>query len=164
MASRRAHFIYGPDGRIHLKADYSQDFVARIKMDVPSSSREWDPGRKLWIIEHDYQDEMENVLDECNYEVTDATGGRHNAKKKAATKQATGVTMAPACYAPVPSDMPRELLEAFASLDLWWSAPMLTAEAAFKSLARQLHPDVGGDADEFIKINDAIVVIRRYLS
>ena len=60
--------------------------------------------------------------------------------------------------------MPEELRAAFDLLHLAYDAPLETAEWLYKAYARQAHPDHGGNAAGMRELNDAIQVIRHYLT
>ena len=59
--------------------------------------------------------------------------------------------------------MPPELRTAFDGLYLAYNAPLYVAEQVYKALSKLYHPDMGGQAEHFHQINDAIDTIRRYL-
>ena len=45
--------------------------------------------------------------------------------------------------------------EALAVLELSWGAPLTAVKAAHRRLVKRHHPDMGGDAESFRRINDA---------
>jgi len=49
----------------------------------------------------------------------------------------------------------RQRVEALGILELSWGAPLAAVKAAHRRLVKRHHPDVGGDAESFRRINDA---------
>jgi hypothetical protein len=118
--------------RFALKTPFDRDFVEALKLAVPAPYREWSPEKKTWYIDHAY--------DETVIHLVESRGGRVSDKRPQVA--ATAV-------------IPGPLQEACTLLYVTPDAPLYVAEAAFKSLAKKHHPDVGGDTETMQRINHA---------
>jgi hypothetical protein len=127
-----------------MESPYDRDFVEGLKLHIDYGGRSWDPARKRWIVSALYTDVLLRYLTQVGAQVQDDRA-----------PQAQALAAVPA--------MPAELKTAFDDLHLAYTAPLGAAEAVYKFFARHWHPDVGGNQDDFCRINDAIQVIRRYL-
>jgi hypothetical protein len=142
----RARLTTDPDGRICVESPYDAGFVEALKRGIDYGGREWVPDRKRWLISVLYEPELLDILQTAGAQVTD--------DRAPATPPTAVMPQGP---------MPVELREAFETLYLAYTASLYVAEAVFRALAKVLHPDTGGNAEDFQRINWAITVIRRYL-
>lgn len=132
------------DGGICLESPFDRTFVDGLKQAIDYGGRSWDPQRKRWLISALYVTELLHYLHQVGVEVQDDREGGQ------------AVTHVP--------PMPEDLKEAFDALHLQYTAPLGAAEACYKFFARHWHPDAGGNAEDFHKVNDAIAIIRKYLN
>jgi hypothetical protein len=139
----RVRLTLDDDGAVCLESPFDRGFVDGLKAAIDYGGRQWQPDRKRWIVSALYVDELLQYLRQVGAQVQD---DRQRA-------------------APVPAvpPMPPELRQAFDTLFLAYNAPLLVAEATYKALSKVYHPDVGGQAEHFHAINDAIATIRSYV-
>lgn len=147
----KARITEEPDGRACLETPYHAELVSWLRT-LPSGSRSWDPDRKRWLISMLYAEEVLAALRQYGF--------NHIQDDRTRTDLAP-MGDAAALWAPV--GMPADLSAAFYQLGLNGQAPLELANLAFKFWATYLHPDKGGDAAQFDKVNTAIRTIRRYL-
>jgi hypothetical protein len=141
----RVRLTNEPDGAICLESPYDRAFVDSLKQVIEYGGRQWDSQRKRWIISALYTTDLLAFLQRHGVQVQD--------DRDVIPDQS--LTAAP--------PMPDDLRQAFDVLYLAYTAPLCVAESSFKALVKYFHPDKGGDTEEFHKVNDAIIVIRRYL-
>lgn len=139
----RARLTSEPDDRICLESGYDPTFVDRLKAAIPYGGREWSPDRKRWLISALYAAELLDFLKSWGAQVQD--------------DRATADT--PVAVPPMPDD----LRAAYDALHLAYTAPLCVAEASYRALVKYYHPDIGGNADDFCRVGDAIATIRSYL-
>jgi hypothetical protein len=131
------------DGRLALKSRYDPGLVDVIKMMIPSCDRTWDTAAKTWYLAPEWGDGLIEALRECGMTVTDR-------RPPPSPPQATVLAVASA------------LQEACVVLHITPDAPVAVAEASFKALAKQHHPDVGGDTATFQHLNDALRTFKAF--
>jgi hypothetical protein len=142
----RVRLTDGADGDVLLESPYREWDPVReeFKAAIPWQGRKWDGEAKHWIIRALYVQELLTFLAQHQAQIQD---------DRASTQ------------APIDRPaMPDDLRGAFAVLHLAPSAPSCVAEAAYKALVKYYHPDVGGTAELFTVVNDAIRVVRFYLN
>jgi hypothetical protein len=139
----RVRLTLEDDGAVCLESPFDRSFVDGLKAAIDYGGRQWHPERKRWIVSALYVDALLGYLTQVGAQVQDdrPQGG-------------------PAVAVP---PMPPELRQAFDTLFLAYNAPLLVAEATYKVLSKVYHPDVGGQAEHFYAINDAIETIRYYV-
>jgi hypothetical protein len=142
----RVRLTDATDGAVYLECPYREWNPVReaFKATIPYDGRAWDEGVKKWLIRALYVAELLTFLAQHGAQVQD--------------------DRQPAQTLEVRAPMPDDLRAAFAMLHLASTAPLCVAEASYKALARYYHPDVGGTAESFHAVNDAIRVIRHYLN
>ena len=152
----RCRLTEDPDGRIVLESPYG-DFAPVLdafKAQLPWDGRAWDSQRKRWLISALYATELLAFLQRHNATVQD---DRDSLAGDARQGPVEGILI------PVPP-MPPDLQDAFTVLRVMPNAPLGLCEAAYKFLAKVWHPDLGGQAQDFQRLNDAMATIRRYLA
>lgn len=116
--------------------DFDPDYIEALKRHVPSRQRKWNPDTKLWYFK---PDAMETVASLLNHYF----GGYQWAEDALAS---TAVASVEAAYS---------------TLYLLPSAPADVVKVVYKHLAKELHPDVGGDLWRMQDINAAVAMIER---
>jgi hypothetical protein len=106
------------------------------------------PDRKRWLISVLYETDVLAILRATGAQVTDD-------RAPVAPPAAGAMAVSP--------PMPADLRSAFDVLHLQYTAPLCVAVASYKALSKNMHPDRGGEPEEFHRINDAIEIIRHYL-
>ena len=132
------------DGRLALKSRYDAGLVDVIKHCIPSLDRTWDTVAKTWYLTPEWGDGLIEALRERGMTVTDmrpplpppTTGGA----------LPVGAALQAACEV----------------LHITPDAPVAVAEASFKALAKQYHPDVGGDTATFQQLNEALSIFKAW--
>jgi hypothetical protein len=130
------------DGRLALKCRYDPALVDVIKTMIPSYDRTWDTVAKTWYLASEWGDGLIERLRELGMIVTDR-------------RPPPPSTTAPTVVSPA-------LHEACLALYITPDAPVVVAEASFKALAKQHHPDVGGDTATFQALNDALQTFKAF--
>lgn len=119
--------------RWELAFDYSADMVDAIKAQIPSRQRKWIPARKVWWFQAGQLASIE------------ALGRMHcGSVIYLAERTDSDVQMVPA-----------EQAAAYRTLHLLPSAPDELVKAAYRILAKRLHPDAGGSTDGMQHVNAA---------
>jgi hypothetical protein len=131
------------DGRLALKSRYDPGLVDAIKTMIPSWDRTWDADVKTWYLAPEWGDGLIDTLRERGMTVTDM-------RPSPPPPQTTAVAVASA------------LQEACVALHITPDAPVAVAEASFKALAKQHHPDVGGDTAIFQQLNAALQTFKAW--
>jgi hypothetical protein len=131
------------DGRLALKCRYDPDLVDVLKTMIPSYDRTWDGVAKTWYLSPDWGDGLIETLRERGMVVTDR-------RPPPPSPQTTALAV------------PSALQEACVALCIAPHASVAIAEAAFKTLAKQHHPDVGGDTAIFQQLNAALATFKAF--
>jgi hypothetical protein len=142
----RVRLTDAPDGGVYLECPYREWNPVRedFKMAIPYGGRSWDDTMKKWVISALYVADLMTFLSGHSAQVQDDRQPIQELLPRA--------------------PMPDDLREAFAALHLASTAPLCVAEASYKALARYYHPDMGGTAESFHAVGDAIRVVRHYLN
>jgi hypothetical protein len=124
-----------PDRSIEIRFTYRRDVVEALKLHISADCRSWDPDWKVWTVRPPYTDTAINILGRAfgfdGVEIVD----RHQAE-------------------PEPT-LPARVDPVFATLWVLPGAPPAVITAAYRALARELHPDAGGDTRAMQKVNAA---------
>lgn len=117
------------DFPIALTFPFNRAIIDAIKTVIPHTEREFDPVTKVWFVGKNPARVFEEIarIAKCNLEFE---GGR--------TTSSTPQT---------PND--------HAILQVAVNAPDYVITAAYKALAKRMHPDAGGNTQEMQRINDA---------
>jgi hypothetical protein len=134
-----ALFLPHDDERFALKTPFDRDFVEALKLAIPAPYREWSPEKKTWYIYQEYDD---TVID-----LVESRGGRVSDKRPQMATTAV---------------IPGPLQEACTLLCVTADAPLHIAEAAYRSWAKQHHPDVGGDTETMQRFNNALATFKAF--
>jgi hypothetical protein len=119
-----------------VEFDFNAEMVDAIKLTIPSRQRTWKPEIKQWWFRADV------IVAVCS--LADKHCGRYVHVEELYT---------PTDSAPV---------TAYAALHLLPSAPPEVINAAYRALAKQVHPDSGGDTAKMQEINAAYALLRDY--
>ena len=147
-----------PNGDICMESPYNPVFIENLKSAIPYSGRKWEPALARWLISSLYEMELQKFFGMHGILMAEPI---HVHDERESSKNATPTTSTPV----VIPDMPDDLREAFTLLHLAPTAPLGLAEISYKWLARIYHPDMSTGDDTLIRrINDAIAIIRSYLT
>jgi hypothetical protein len=140
--ARTAHCRLTAFGEAVLTFPYRAALVDELKSAIPFRFRSYDPKDKTWMIEIPYVDLAIEILLEHypNAEVP------QRARASDSTEAWTGGQ------------------EDFQVLHLLPTAPSELVDAAYRTLAKLHHPDVGGDATVMRRLTEAHDVLSRRLS
>jgi len=117
-----AQATYRWDGQVECSFPYSKYLVEQIKIHIPASGREWVPERKVWIVDQPWATTAIGLMREVC--------GNVIVEDRRSTYQD-----------PFPPTSKPQTDPDFATLFILESAPRCVADAAFKALAREYHPD-----------------------
>ena len=129
---RRAQARYTAFAEVALTFPYDARLVDLLKREIPAHARSYDPDDKAWTVTAAYATRAVDLLLRC---FPDARIERPGARP-----------------GPAPQPSPAR---PFAVLHLLPSAPPELIDAAYRTLARLHHPDVGGDPEAMRALNDA---------
>lgn len=130
------------DGWSVFRVPYDHRWIAGVKEMVPGSAREWSPSVKEWSIAPGFASSVAMWTREVyGYVVDDDAPG------------------AGAHRTPEPEPIRRSDPD-LAELHLLPSAPRVVIDAAYRALARSLHPDAGGDTASMQTLNAAYGRLR----
>lgn len=140
-----ASAVYTVTGDLELVTPYNKHYVELLKDQIPAEFRTYDPVTKVWVIHQPYQLEGLHLF------------RRYFPTGTISDKRATGSASRPASDRQV-AVTPREVLF------LLPNAPTELISAAYKTLSRLYHPDLGGDVGQMQRINQAYDQIRQEAS
>ena len=118
------------------------DAVEAVKC-LPVWLRSWRPREHCWFIRDQALGELMDTLPTLRQYIASGQAG----------------TPPPSMPTPVPADV----ANAFATLHLTPSAPASLVSAARRVLARLYHPDTGGDLEAMVRVNDAADRVEAWL-
>ncbi len=128
------------DGSVEIEFPFNRSLVEALKVHIPSSHREWNPERKVWIVAAPWAHTAVRLLRDHFPDAAREPESR-----------------------PTPI---RRSDEAYRALHVLPSAPACVIEAAYRALVREQHPDVKSAAERerahehMIALNRAIEVLR----
>ena len=128
---------YTRAGEVDLRFPYNARLVELLKSEIPARARAYDPDDKTWTVIAAYATRAVNLLLD---HFPDARIERPGTRAE-----------------PAPPLTPAR---PFAVLHLLPSAPPELIDAAYRTLARLHHPDVGGDPEAMRALNDARDALR----
>ncbi len=117
-----------------VEFDYSVEMVDAIKLHIPSRQRAWKPELRQWWFRADV------ILAVCSLADKHCGGYAH------VEELHTDTSAAP--------------ITAYAALHLLPSAPPEVVTAAYRALAKKVHPDAGGHTRKMQKLNEAYALLR----
>lgn len=130
--------IYRFEDRCVLRTPYNRRLVEGLKAEIPYTHREWDPEDKTWTVWEPHCDVAVEITTDCypSIVIRSSEMERHDQSIK---------------------DEDRSML--FVSAD----APRVVIDAAYRALAKHLHPDVNGPtgADRMRAINSAYERLKK---
>ena len=115
-----------------VEFDYSEEMVGAIKRHIPSRRRKWKPELKQWWFQGGSIADVVVLADKY-------CGGYEHVREGG-------------------GDLP---VAAYQTLHLLPSAPDDLVKAAYKVLAKRVHPDTGGSVVEMQRLNEAYTMIAR---
>ncbi len=129
------HATYQPNNTLRLQFPYHRGLVEALKIHIPPHGREYDPATKAWTV----------ALSWAGVAIQILRGVYPDAE-----------VIGELCASPAPI---RSIDPAYATLHLLPSAPPCVVEAAYKALARNLHPDRLPVAEQ-AKAHEAMVQVN----
>jgi hypothetical protein len=161
-AARNDISVTAQDGSLRVNTPYSANFVEELKLEIPATSRKWDPTSKAWLVSRQYSDVLKKLIDRnysCDvimptviaaasevFETTFQADYVANCKNEAASVHSNG-----GWNAKIPEKVLRawfKQADATAPATLYGvlgcdkSASDADIKKAYKRAARQWHPDV----------------------
>jgi len=122
------------DRSLKITFKFRREVVDAIKIQIPADCRAYDPIEKAWIIHPIWANGAVGIL-RSYFDVVDM-------------------------IEPPSPTLIRESDRNFATLHLLPSAPAFLVDTVYKALARQHHPDAGGDPERMKAVNLAYEAIR----
>ncbi len=116
------HATYRWDHKLECSFPYDKGLIEAIKIHIPASSREWDPARKVWIVESVYATTALRLM-------RDTFGDVIFDDQRFTNREPTPPTSKP------------QVDPAFATLYVLPDAPAFIIDAAFRALCKEYHPD-----------------------
>ncbi len=179
--------VTAENGGLKVNAPYNSQFVSELKMEIPATSRKWDPNSKCWLVSKQYSDILKQIINrnyscdvvmptvisstEAAFEITFQADYVANCKNEAASVHSNG-----GWNAKIPEKVLRSWFkqaDATAPATLYGvlgcdkSATEIEIKKAYKRAARQWHPDVCREANAremFESVKDAYNVLIDPLS
>lgn len=134
-------YIVDEAGRVSLKTPYDADFVAALKAEIPFWSRSWNPETRTWQVQAPFIEAAVRIVSEFFDQIE---------RRSAVATPSTGHGSVRECIENI-----REQRPYHAALFVLPGAPESVINAAYRALAKQCHPDLGGEHDSMIRINQA---------
>lgn len=145
----KAHVVIEDDGAVTLITPYSPGFVSDIKTEIPAWCRSYDPDSKTWMVQAEFADEAQQLLDQYFEEVRRVYPQARPQTRP--TSPASGPC--PACAAGAQFrhgsvnqcvETVRKLYPSHNLLHILPAAPEAVVLAAYRALSKILHPDISG--------------------
>lgn len=140
--TQRATAQRTPFDELKLTFPYHPGLVDDLKDSIPYRCRSYTPSTKTWLVFGGYQDLAIDIL--LDYFPDAETPRRSNAKPQ--------------------SDGPAHGSDPFAVLHLLPTAPRALVDAAYRTLAKSAHPDLGGSDQAMRRLSEAHEALSRRLS
>lgn len=140
MSSRlTARAVYRWDGAIAVSFPFNRDVVDELKHQIPAPYRAWDAEAKEWLISVGWAQAAIDILRSTfgHVDVEQFTSDRGK---------------------PEPI---RRTDPLYTELHLLPSAPPELVQAAYRVLAKTMHPDCGGDTASMQRVNAAYEALRK---
>jgi hypothetical protein len=159
-------FIYREEDRLRVVTPYVREFVDDLKLRIPYHARGFDPEAKHWLIDGNYEEELVDVMSEYFDVMTVVSEAEAIRRERAARAKATAEAR-PEPPPPHPvgecDRRVRALYREEATLYLLPGAPFPVIQAAYRALARMLHPDLAGveKHDDMVRLNRAFEALER---
>ena len=149
-------FIYWDphQGRYRIRRAYEPEWVEEFKDLIPYRDRKWDKQTKTWLFAERWAAPVQTLCEDWDDDVSFSS---RQEQEEAARERTQGSRERTQSF-PKLSTADQHAIEFFKSLDL------KAVDAAYKSRALRLHPDVGGDNRSMQQLNDAYRVLRALLS
>jgi len=128
----------------------------RFKATMPPDSRVFDGERKLWVVNHAYEERLEMWL-YATFEVDAISDERPRVGRRSSSSSSGRQRHEPPPKAGQPLST---LSQAYKTLHLADDAPLAVVEASWRVLSKQNHPDAGGTEAGQKAINAAVALIR----
>jgi hypothetical protein len=120
------------DDKISLRTPYQANFVDQLKLRIPSYARKWDPTAKTWMVDTTFH---KIAVDLCNACFAQVIIDDRRQKQHRTNGRSTGATdWAAAMFAELPERLHKPI---------------------YKALAKNLHPDTGGNSEAMKKLTAA---------
>ena len=138
---------YTMRNRVSISCPYDYDFIGALKDAIPSRYRSWSPEYKTWAV-------FDNIrLTEVAVEILLAYFPDAEIEE---WEEPVFRRSSP----PPPPPPPLTTDPDFAVLHLLPTAPPSLVAAAYRTLAKDYHPDMGGDAEKMQQLNNAMDRLR----
>ena len=128
---------------VYIRFRYNAVLIKRLKDELPSFSRRWDPDVRAWWFDEQYFDKAREIIG--NYETVTARNGEERTRSSRSETTTGGPD------------------SAWMTLFLQPGAPVEVTKAAYRALALLHHPDHGGDVRVMQTINLAYESLMRQL-
>jgi len=121
-------------GWVSLITPYNTEFLEELKMQIPGSMRRWIPDKKIWEVSDLYLDKAVLIMKQFFDEIiTDMF-----------------------------DEEPKAVENVFQPLfEILKDMPNGSMEKVYRALSMALHPDVGGSAEQMIKLNQAYDMVKK---
>jgi len=142
--------------QVRLLTPYLKEFVECLKEAIPYRSLRWEPDTKSWVVKHPYINDALEVASEF-YERMDElrlADGQAEPSPSASSSASSHDTIE--CVRRV-----REVYREEAVLHLLPNAPLEVIVAAYRAMAKLVHPDLGGSHEHMKAVNGAYETLRR---
>ena len=118
--------------RYAVKCDYNAELVAALKQNIPSRKRKWCPDIRQWWFRDEVMESVLVLLERYCSNVRHSNGRAYGN-----------------------ASIPLDRAAAYRTLHLLPSAPEDLVKAAYRTLSKLHHPDVGGATSAMQQLNEA---------
>lgn len=158
-------FFVREDAGVRIVTPYDPDFVASLKEAVPYSYRSFDGTSKSWKVYEPYIETGLGVALTCFDDLEELYSESALERETAKAFSAHRCPTAPAASHDTAECLRRvcAIYREEAALHVLPSAPFTVVQAAYRALAKLLHPDLGGAASHhaMVEINRAYEALDR---
>lgn len=145
---------------VTVEAPFSQDFITQLKREVRYPMRAWDTEEKVWVVKAAVFKHVHKLLDK--YYPDEEWAVAKNARRLIKRTYEKDIGVDPPSKRRTSRWVPpSQSWGPWRVLYLSENAPEVVVTAAYRALAREHHPDYGGDRDEMAAINAAYEEIRQ---
>ena len=135
---------------IYIRTPYHVEFIEDLKYDVPAHARQWHKDKRLWSVSIFYRRPVVKLLIKHfgEYETIDPADMGLSSQRQRQEQSA-------------PPPRKPTLFDSYAALYLVPNTPIEIVTVMYRYLAKQHHPDRGGDTATMQRINAAYEAIKK---
>lgn len=155
-------FLYRAGDRIQAVAPFNNDFKEDLKSEIPHHARTFDSELKNWLIDADYEEMVYEIATRYFDVIAVVSEADALRRERAARAAAPPPPREPSHSSDECLRRVRGLYAEESTLYTLPGAPFAVIQAAYRALAKILHPDAGGSSHQaMVALNRAYESLER---